>query len=78
MFTVSSNVFRTQEWPNLARDDVSRLRLTLTLLGFLVGWWLVGLVHQFSHEDGDSALLRNVGFYQPIHTAIQPKSSSER
>jgi hypothetical protein len=27
-------------------------------------------VSTFSPEDGDSKLLQNVGFYQPIHIAI--------
>jgi hypothetical protein len=40
-FTISSNAFLTQEWSNLARDDVWRLRKTLPLVSFLVGW-LVG------------------------------------
>jgi hypothetical protein len=34
-----------QEWLNLARDDVWRLRKTRPLVSFLVGWlvgWLVG------------------------------------
>jgi hypothetical protein len=39
-FTISSNAFRTQEWLDLARDDVSRLRLTLPLVKFF--GWLVG------------------------------------
>jgi hypothetical protein len=39
-FTNSSHVFLTQEWYNLARDDVLRLRKTpplVRLLGWLVG-----------------------------------------
>jgi hypothetical protein len=27
-------------------------------------------------EDGDSTLLRNVGFYQPVHTAPKPRRTS--
>jgi hypothetical protein len=41
---ISSYAFRTQEWFNLARDDVVRQRRTLTLVSFF-GWlvfWLVG------------------------------------
>jgi hypothetical protein len=26
----------------------------------------------FSPEDGGNTLLRNVGFYQPVHTASKP------
>jgi hypothetical protein len=40
--TISSNAFRTQEWSNLARDDVSRLRKTPPLVSFLVG--LLGIL----------------------------------
>jgi hypothetical protein len=36
-YTISSNAFLMQKWSNLARDDVSRQRLTLPL-AFLVGW----------------------------------------
>jgi hypothetical protein len=48
-FTISSNAFRTQEWLNLARDDVWRLRKTPPLVNFLVGW-LPELKYQ--HGDG--------------------------
>jgi hypothetical protein len=52
-FTLSSYAFRTQEWLNLARDDVLLLRGTpslVTIFGWLVGWldgwfvvgWLAG------------------------------------
>jgi streptomycin 6-kinase len=34
MFTISSNLFRMQEWSNLARDNVSRLRPSLPLVSF--------------------------------------------
>jgi hypothetical protein len=27
-------------------------------------------------EDGDSTLLRNVGFYQPVHAAPKPRRTS--
>jgi hypothetical protein len=30
----------------------------------------------FSPEDEDSMLLRNVGFYQPVHTVPKPRTSS--
>jgi hypothetical protein len=30
----------------------------------------VAEVHYFSPEDWNSKLLRNVGFYQPVHTVI--------
>jgi hypothetical protein len=42
-FTISSNAFRTQEWSNLARNDVWRMRNTPPLVSFLVGWfgWLL-------------------------------------
>jgi hypothetical protein len=36
-FTVSSNGFHTQEWSNLAKDDVSRLLETPSLVSFMVG-----------------------------------------
>jgi hypothetical protein len=46
---ISSYAFRTQEWFNLARDDVVRLRRTPPLVSFLVGFfcWFVfiGLKH---------------------------------
>jgi hypothetical protein len=32
----------------------------------------------FSPEDGDSTLLRNVGFYQPVHTAPKPRGTSSK
>jgi hypothetical protein len=32
----------------------------------------------FSPEDGDSTLLRNVGFYQSVHTAPKPRTSSSK
>jgi hypothetical protein len=34
---------------------------------WLVEGWLKAI---FNPEDGDNTLLRNVGFFQPIHTAI--------
>jgi hypothetical protein len=43
----SSYAFRTQEWFNLARDDVVRLRRTPPLVSFF-GWWLVGCNNIFS------------------------------
>jgi hypothetical protein len=44
-FTISSNVFHTQEWSTLARDNILCMRKTLPLVRFfwLVGW-LVGIV----------------------------------
>jgi hypothetical protein len=39
-------------------------------------WSLTVPAHVFSPEDGDSTLLRNVGFYQPIHAATEPKTTS--
>jgi hypothetical protein len=30
----------------------------------------------FRAEDGDSTLLRNVGFYHPVHTAPKPRRTS--
>jgi hypothetical protein len=47
LFTIPSNAFRTQEWCNLATDDVLRLRKTSPLVTFLVGW-LAGM----AGEDG--------------------------
>jgi hypothetical protein len=44
-FTISSYALRTQEWSNLARDGVSRLRKTPPLVSFLVGWLVVGKDH---------------------------------
>jgi hypothetical protein len=41
-FTISSNAFSTQEWSNLARDDVWRLRKTTPLVSFF--GWLRGLL----------------------------------
>jgi hypothetical protein len=35
MFAISSKAVRTQEWYNLARNDVSRLRLILLLESFI-------------------------------------------
>jgi hypothetical protein len=32
--------------------------------------------HHFSSEYGDSTLLRNAGFYQPVHTAPKPRRTS--
>jgi hypothetical protein len=29
----------------------------------------------FSSEDGNSTLLRNIGFYQPVHTKLKPRKS---
>jgi hypothetical protein len=67
-FTISSNAFRTQEWSNLARDDVWRLRKTPPLVSFLVGsaaysspWW-------WRQQD-----LWNVGKLLPDYTALQPR-----
>jgi hypothetical protein len=40
-FPIPKNAFRTQEWFNLAREDVLRLRRTPPLVSFLVSW-LVG------------------------------------
>jgi hypothetical protein len=42
-FTNPSNAFRTQEWSNLARDNVSRLRTTPPLVNFLIVWFVVSL-----------------------------------
>jgi hypothetical protein len=39
MFTIFSNAFLMQEWPNLSRKPASLLRLTAPLISFLVGWW---------------------------------------
>jgi hypothetical protein len=36
-FTIYSNALRTQEWSDLTRDDVSRLRKTPPLVSILVG-----------------------------------------
>jgi hypothetical protein len=60
-----------QEWLNLTRDDVSRLRLTLPLVSFLVGL----LAYRFTPEDVDCKLLQNAGFYQPYHMVPKPKTS---
>jgi hypothetical protein len=38
--TICSNAFRTQEWSNLEREDVSCLRKTPPLVSFLVAWSL--------------------------------------
>jgi hypothetical protein len=46
-FTISSNAFRTQEWSNVARDDVSRLRKTPPLVSFF--GWSVGVYVQYNH-----------------------------
>jgi hypothetical protein len=29
----------------------------------------------FGPEDGGSTLLRNIGFYHPVHTALEPRRS---
>jgi hypothetical protein len=34
--------------------------------------------HYFSPEDGSSALLRNVGFYQPVHRVPKPRTTSSQ
>jgi hypothetical protein len=59
-FTISSNAFRTQEWSNIARDDVWRLRKIPPLVSFLVGW-LVQPLQYPEDEDGDGP--RNIGFF---------------
>jgi hypothetical protein len=43
-------VFRTQEWLNIARDDVWRLRRTPPLVSFLVG--LVTISHSYVTRHG--------------------------
>jgi hypothetical protein len=40
LFFCSINAFRTQEWFNLATDDVLRLRKTPPLVTILLGWLL--------------------------------------
>jgi hypothetical protein len=52
-----------QEWSNLARDDVWRLRKTPPLVSFLVGWLSRGLLITLMMEAA-RASEKLVNFYQ--------------
>jgi hypothetical protein len=57
LFTIFSNAFRTQEWSQIARDDVPRLRLTPALISFF--GWLVGAVRGQSIVRGLRSALQS-------------------
>jgi hypothetical protein len=70
--TVSSNAFHTQEWPNLARDKIWRLHLTLLLVcffGWLVGW--LARLHSSLRWHTHTTGLWNICKLKPIYTALQ-------
>jgi hypothetical protein len=68
------------------KRTVSIFRTEVTLLGirgirrlpFLPPYILplIPSERHFSPEDGDSMLLRSVGFYQPVHTPPKPRRIS--
>jgi hypothetical protein len=68
LFTISRNAIHMQEWFNLWRDDASHLHLSLPFVS-LVDWF----ANHFILEDGDSMLLQNVVFYQPVYSVPKPK-----
>jgi hypothetical protein len=53
------------------RAKVRQLPLLALSLPFLLPYTYILCfpAHRFSPEDGHSMFLRNVGFYQPVHTA---------
>jgi hypothetical protein len=53
-FYNSNNAFGTQEWFNLPRYNVLRLRSTTPLVSFLVGWFARLINHP---DDGDNTHL---------------------
>jgi hypothetical protein len=72
MFTISSSTFHTQEWSNLARHDVSRLRLTLPLVSILVGCFHT--FHLMMEAELDS---ETVGFYRQLMRLVAREGSIE-
>jgi hypothetical protein len=70
-YRISSNAFLTQEWSDVARDDVSRLRLTLPLVSFLVGW-LIGCTSDLKLET--AWLLERLASVNQSTRSLNPKN----
>jgi hypothetical protein len=54
----------------LAGDGVLSLRMTPSLISYLVGWLIIPHIDS---DDGDRASFRNVGFLLNIDTADCPR-----
>lgn len=66
LFSNSSYPFRTQEWFNLARNNVLRLSRTPSIIFWLVGWFCFLFSCPFCSKTEAEPIFRNVVFYNNV------------